>query len=132
MRYPYVLVVLTLLGGLWRGGLSALAQAPTLARLTPPAAAPAAVTPPGEAPTPQFLRVTIDLEAGGLTLRLHYDPAWVALHQPHVRVGPAPTPRAPAEDVPPPLQGRGDAFQQALEALEQASPRAQPTVVPSP
>jgi hypothetical protein len=29
-------------------------------------------------------------------------------------------------------QGRGDAFHQALEALEQALPRAQPTVVPSP
>lgn len=132
MRYPYVLVVLTLIGWLRSGGLSALAQDTTLARLTPPAAATAAVTHPSEAPTPQFLRVTIDLEAGGLTLRLHYDPAWVALHQPHVRVGPAPTPRAPAEDVTPPLEGRGDAFHQAIEALEQALTRSQPAVVPSP
>jgi hypothetical protein len=129
MRYTHVRLMLTFLGWLRSGGISALAQDPTLSPLTPPSADPATATPPGEAPTLQFLRVQIGLEAGGRTLRMRYDPAWVAVHSPHVRVEQAPTKRAPAADVAPPPQGGGDAF---CPALEQALARVQPSAVPSP
>jgi hypothetical protein len=120
-------VVLTFIGWLSSGGLSALAQDTTLALRTPLSAETATATHPGAVPTPQFLRVQIGLEAGGPTLRMHADPAWVALHRPHVRVGQALTQRAPAVDVAPPLHGGGDDLYQALS---QALSRAQPSAVP--
>jgi hypothetical protein len=129
MRYTHVCLVLTCIGWLSSGGRSALAQDTPRALLYPPSAETATATHPGAAPTPQFLRVTIGLEAGGRTIRMPSDPAWVALHSPHVRVGEAPRKRAPADDVAPPLQDRGDTLYQALE---QALARPQPTAVPSP
>src|SRR5262245_49049009 len=61
----------------------------------------ATATHPSEAPTPQLLRVKIGLEAGGPTIRMHYDPTWVDLHRVQVRVGQASTKRTPAVDVAP-------------------------------
>ena len=129
MRSTHVRVALTFIGWLSSGGLSALAQDTPLALRTPLSAETATATHPGAAPTPQWLRVTIGLEAGGPTLRMPADPAWVAVHPPHVRVGPAPSKPAPADDVAPPLQGGGNALYQALE---QALAHAQPAAVPSP
>jgi hypothetical protein len=94
MRYTHVPLVLTLIGWLSSGGMSALAQDTPLALRPPLSADAATVTPPGEAPTPQFLRLQIGLEAGGRTFRMHYDPAWVSVHRPRVRVGQAPTKRS--------------------------------------
>src|SRR5215510_4131297 len=102
MRYRHVRLVLTFLGWLSSGGLSALAQDTPLALRTPLSAETATTTHLGAAPTPQFLRVTIGLEVGGRTIQMRADPTWVALHSPHVRVGEAPTKRAPADDVAPP------------------------------
>ena len=82
--------VLTFIGWLSSGGSSALAQDTPLALLHPPSAETVTATHPGAAPTPQFLRVTIGLEAGGRTIRMPADPVWVAVHSPHVRVGEAP------------------------------------------
>jgi hypothetical protein len=129
MRYTHVRLVLTFIGWLSSGGISALAQDTPLSLLNPPSEHTATATHPGAAPTPQFLRVTIGLEAGGPTLRMPSDPAWVALHRLHVRVGQAPTQRAPAGDVAPPLPGGGNDLYQALE---QALARAQPSAGPSP
>jgi hypothetical protein len=130
MRYTHVGLVLTVVGWLSSGGMSALAQDTTPALLDPPSGATATATNPGEPPTPQFLRVTIGLEAGGLTLRMRYDPAWVASDRLHVHVGQAPTQRAPAVDVAPSPQGGADALQQVLkQTLER---RAQPSAVLSP
>jgi hypothetical protein len=129
MRYRHVRVVLMCIGWLSSGAINALAFDTPLALLNSPSAATATVTHPGEAPTPQFLRVTIGLEAGSRTIRMHTDPAWVALHRPYVRIGPAPIKHAPAADVAPLPQGGGDALRQMLE---QALARAQPAAVPSP
>ena len=129
MRYTHVRLILTVMGWLGSGGLSALAQDTPLALLHPPSAETATATHPGAVPTPQFLRVTIGLEAGGRTLRMPPDPVWVALHSPRVRVGQAPPKPAPAEDVAPPRQGGGD---ELYQALAQALARAQPTAVPAP
>jgi hypothetical protein len=129
MRSTHVGVVLTFLGWLSSGGRSALAQDTPLALLHPPSEPTATATHPGAAPTPQFLRVTIGLEAGGPTLQMPADPAWVALHRPHVRVRQAPTQRAPAVDVAPPLPGGGD---DVYQALAQALACAQPSAGPSP
>jgi hypothetical protein len=125
MRYTHVGVVLTFIGWLSSGGRSALAQDTPLALLNPPSEPTATATHPGAAPTPQFLRVTIGLEAGGPTLQMPSDPAWVALHRPHVRVGQAPTQHTPAVDVTPPLPGGGNDLYQALA-------RAQPSAGASP
>src|SRR5689334_5811643 len=127
MRSTHIGVVLTFLGWLSSGGRSAPAQDTPLALLHPPSEHTATATPPGVAPTPQFLRVTIGLEVGGPTLRIPADPAWLALHRPHVRARQAPTQRAPAVDVAPPLPGGGDALYQA-----QALARAQPSTGASP
>jgi hypothetical protein len=129
MRYTQVRLVLTFLGWLSSGGLSALAQDPTLSLRNPPFADTVTATHPGAAPTPQLLGVKIGLEAGGRTIQMRYDPAWVALHSPQVRVGQAPTKRAPAVDVAPPLQG---GVEELHQVLEQALARAQPSAVPSP
>jgi hypothetical protein len=129
MRYTHVRLMLTVMGWLSSGGLSALAQDTPLALRTPPSAETATATHPGAVPTPQFLRVTIGLEAGGRTIRMPPDPAWVALHSPHVRVGEGPPKRAPADEVAPPLPGGVDELRQALA---QALARAQPAAVPSP
>jgi hypothetical protein len=129
MRSTHVGLVLIFIGWLSSGGRSALAQDTPLSLLNPPSEHTATATHPGAAPTPQFLRVTIGLEAGGPTLRMPSDPAWVALHRPQVRVGQAPTKRAPAVDVAPPLPGGGDDLYQALA---QALARAQPSAGPSP
>ena len=129
MRYIHVCLVLTLIGWLSSGASSALAQDTTLSLLHTLSEDTATTTPPGEAPTPRFLRVTIGLEAGGPTIRMRSDPAWVALHRPQVRVEQAPTQRAPADDVAPPLRGGVDELRRTLE---QALVRAQPSGVPSP
>jgi hypothetical protein len=129
MRYTHVCLVLTCIGWLSNGGLSALAQDTPLALRNPLSAETATTTHPGAAPTPQFLRVTIGLEAGGRTIRMPPDPVWVAVHSPRVHVGQAPPKPAPAEDVAPPRQDGGETLYQALE---QALARPQPTAVPSP
>jgi hypothetical protein len=129
MRYMHVGLVLTFIGWLSSGGISALAQDTTRVLLPPPFEDTAIATRPGAAPTPQLLRVTFGLEAGGRTLRLHYDPAWVAVHSPHVRIGQIATKPAPAEDVDPPPQGDSDAVH---PTLEQALARVQPAAVPAP
>jgi hypothetical protein len=129
MRSTHVCLVLTCIGWLSSGGSSALAQDTPLALLHPPSAETATATHPGAAPTPQFLRVTIGLEAGGRTIRMPPDPVWVAVHSPHVRVGAAPPKRAPADNVDSPPEGGVNELHQALE---QALARAQPAAVPSP
>ena len=129
MRYMHVGLVLTFIGWLSSGGISALAQDTTRVLLPPPFEDTAIATRPGATPTPQLLRVTFGLEAGGRTIRLHYDPAWVAVHRPQVRIGQIATKRAPAKDVDPPPQGDSDAVH---PTLEQALARVQPAAVPSP
>jgi hypothetical protein len=129
MRYMHVRLVLTFIGWLSSGGISALAQDTTRVLLPPPFEDTAIATRPGEAPTPQFLRVMIGLEAGSRTLRLSYDPAWVAVHSPHVRVRLAPIQRAPAADGALSPRGGGDALRQTLE---QALAGAQPAAALSP
>ena len=129
MRYTHVRLILTVMGWLGSGGLSALAQDTPLALRNPLSAETATTTHLGAAPTPQFLRVTIGLEAGGRTIRMPPDPVWVALHSPHVRVGQAPPKPAPAEDVAPPRQEGGETLYQALA---QALARGQPSALPSP
>ena len=124
MRYRSVRLVLAFIGWMSSGGISALAQDTPRSLFHPPSENTAPATHPGEAPTPQFLRVKISLEAGGRTIQLHYDPTWVALHRPQVRVGQAPTRRAPADDIAPPLQGGVD---ELYQVLEQALARAQPS-----
>src|SRR5215831_1308333 len=79
MRYTHVCLVLTLIGCLSSGGIRALAQDTTLALLHPLSEDTATTTPPSEAPTPRFLRVTIGLAAGGPTIQMRSDPVWVAL-----------------------------------------------------
>jgi hypothetical protein len=128
MRYAHMRVVLTFLGWLSSGGLSALAQDTTLALRNPPSEATATATPPGAAPTPQWLRVQIGLAAGRPTIRMRADPTWVEVHRLQVRVGPAPTPRPPAADVAPPPESGGNVDQ----ALEQALAHAQPAAGRSP
>jgi hypothetical protein len=130
MRSTHVCLVLTFIGWLSSGGSSALAQDTPLALFHPPSAETATATHPGAAPTPQFLRVTIGLEAGGRTMRMPADPTWVALHRPYVRVGQAPPKRAPADDVASPPEGGVNELHQALEQALAA--RAQPAAVPSP
>jgi hypothetical protein len=130
MRYTHVCLVLTVIGWLGSGGVNALAQDMTPTLLDPPSEDSATATNPGEPPTPQFLRVQVGLEAGGLTIRMRYDPAWVASHRLQVHVGQAPTQRAPEVDVAPSLQGGVDELQQVLkQALRH---RAQPSTVQSP
>jgi hypothetical protein len=129
MRYTHMCLVLTCIGWLSSGGSSALAQNTPLALLHPPSAETATATHPGAAPTPQFLRVTIGLEAGGRTIRMPADPVWVAVHSPHVRVRLAPIQRAPAADGAPSPRGGGDALRQTLE---QALAGAQPAAALSP
>ena len=129
MRYTHVRLVLTFIGWLSSGGISALAQDTTLSLLNPPSEDTANATHPGEAPTPQFLRVKIGLEAGGPTIQMRYDPTWVDLNRLQVRVGQTPTKQTPAVDVAPPPEGGVNELQQALE---QALARAQPSAVPSP
>jgi len=125
MRSTHVCMVLTFIGWLSSGGLSALAQDTTLSLRSAPSEAPATATPPGAAPTPQLLRVQIGLEAGRPTLRMRADPTWVDVHRLQVRVGQAPTPRPPAADVAPPPEDGGNALYQALEqALAPAQPAA--------
>ena len=125
MRYTHIRVVLTFLGWLSSGGLSALAQDTTLALRNPPSEATATATSPGATPTPQLLRVQIGLEAGRPTIRMRADPTWVDVHRLQVRVGQAPTPRPPAADVAPSPEGGGNALYQALEqALAHAQPAA--------
>src|SRR5262245_3133949 len=129
MRYRHVRLALTFLGWLNSGGLSALAQDTPLALRNPLSAETATTMHLGAAPTPQFLRGTIGLEAGGRPIQMLSDPARVALHSPHLPVGEAPTKRAPADDVAPPLQSGGN---ELYQALEQALARAQPSAVPAP
>jgi len=74
MRSMHVCLVLTFIGWLSSGGRSALAQDTPLALLHPPSEATATATYSGAAPTPQFLRVTIGLEAGGPTICMPPDP----------------------------------------------------------
>jgi hypothetical protein len=130
LRYTHVGLVFTFMGWLNSGGISALAQDMTPALFDPPFEDSATATDPGEPPTPQFLGVQVGLEAGGLTIRMRYDPTWAASHRLQVHVGQAPTQRAPAVDVAPSLQGGADELQQVLkQALMR---RAQPSAVPSP
>jgi hypothetical protein len=98
--------------------------------LDPPFEDSATAADPGEPPTPQFLRVTVGLEAGGVTIRMRYDPAWVSSNRLQVHVGQAPTQRAPAVDVAPSLRGGVDELQQVLK--QALARRAQPSAVLSP
>ena len=129
MRCTHGRLVLTFLGWLSSGGLSALAQDTILPLFNAPSEMTATATHPSEAPTPQLLRVKIGLEAGGPTIRMHYNPTWVDLHRVQVRVGQAPTKRTPAVDVAPlPEGGENDLYQ----TLEQALARPQPSATPTP
>ena len=130
MRYTHVGLVLTFMGWLSSGGISALAQDMTPALFAPPSEDSATATDPGEPPTPQFLGMQIGLEAGGLTIRMRYDPAWVTSNRLQVHVGQASTQRAPAVDVAPSLQGGVDELQRVLK--QALARRAQPSAVPSP
>lgn len=129
MRCTHGRLVLAFLGWLSSGGLSVLAQDTIPPLFNAPSEQTATATHPSEAPTPQLLRVQIGLEAGGPTIRMHYDPTWVDLHRVQVRVRQAPTKRTPAVDVAPLPEGGVNELQQALE---QALSRAQPSAVPSP
>src|SRR5262245_46945315 len=127
MQYTHALLLLALMGWLTSGGTSILAQ-----DMAPPSrtlASEETTLNPGVPPTPRFLQVEVDIGAGGLgPIRLHYDPAWVALHRPQVRVGEVRTAPSPAADTVPPLEGGADKLHQALE---QALDRAQPLGAPS-
>jgi hypothetical protein len=130
MRYTHVGLVFTFMGWLSSGGISALAQDTAPVLLGPLSEDSATATDPGEPPTPQFLGVQVGFEAGGLTIRMRYDPAWAASHRLQVHVGQAPTQRTPAVDVAPSLQGGVDELQQVLK--QALSRRAQPSAVQSP
>lgn len=124
MQYTHALLLLALIGWLASGGHSVLAQETTLATRT--VVSEAAAVNPGAPPTPQFLRVEVDLGAGGLgPIRLHYYPPWVA--RPQIRVGRAPTEPPPEVETAPPLEGGADQLHQALEqALNRTQPPAEP------
>ena len=127
MRYRRVLVLLALVGWLGSGMTSVLAQETTPPPLTLPFEA--TTTNPGEPPTPQFLRVAVEMGAGGLAFRVRYDPAWLASFRPQVRVGRVRTEPPPEVENVPTLEGGADQLQRALE---QALDRAQPPTAPSP
>lgn len=126
MQYTHTLLLLALTGWL-SGGTSILAQETPLPLRTPWSEATALN--PSVPPTPRFLQVEVDIGAGGLgPIRLHYDPAWVALHRPQVRVGQARTEQATEVDSTPRLEGRADQLQHALgQALDRAQPPAAPS-----
>lgn len=126
MQYTHTLLLLALIGWL-SGGSGILAQEAPLARRTP--WFEDTTLNPSVPPTPRFLQVEVDIGAGGLgPLRLHYDPAWLALHRPQLRVGQARTEPPPEVDTTPVLEGRAE---QLHHALEQALDRAQPPAAPS-
>lgn len=128
MQHTHTLLLLTLMGWLTSAGASVLAQDTTPPRRLPVPEATALN--PSVRPTPRFLQVEVDIGAGGLgPIRLHYDPVWVALHRPQVRVGQAPTEPPPEADIAPLLEGRAD---QLHHALGQALDRVQPPAAPLP
>ena len=129
MRYTHVYLVLTFVGWLSSGGISAMAQDPSLSLVKPLSEDTAIVMPSGEPQTPQFLRVTIGLGAGGGSIQLHYDPAWVNLHRPQVHVEEVPPKQVPADDVAPSPEDGADELRQTLE---RALARAQPSAESSP
>ena len=127
MKYTHALLLLALVGWLDSGGTSILAQETPLPSRTP-ASAETALN-PGEPPTPQFLRVEMDIGAGGLgPIRMHYYPPWVAMRRPQLRVGQARTEQPPEVDTAPLMERGAD---QLHQALEQALDRAQPPGAPS-
>jgi hypothetical protein len=126
MRYTHVLLLCALVG--WLGSsTSALAQETPLPPLAPPSGETAIN--PNEPPTPQALRVAVDIGAGGPAFRVLYDPAWRALFRPEVRVGRVRTEPPPEADTAPSLEGGAD---QLHHALGQALDRAQSSAAPSP
>ena len=124
MKYTYTLLLLALVGWLTSGGTSILAQETPLPLRTP--LSEDTTLNPGVPPTPRFLQVEVDTGAGGLgPIRLHYDPAWVALHRPQLRVGQARTEPPPEVDTAPFMEGGADQLHQALgQALDRAQPPA--------
>lgn len=124
MRYTHVLLLLALVGWLGSGASNVRAQETPTPPLTPPFEATAN---PGDLPTPQFTRVAVEIGAGGFAFRVLYDPAWVALFRPQVRIGRVRTEPQPETDTAPRLEGGADELQRALgQALDRAQPPAAP------
>jgi hypothetical protein len=126
MRFLHVLLLLTLMGGLGSDRRSLLAQETTRSPLIPPAEE---TRNPSEPPTPKFVQVEVNIGAGGLGFRVRSDPAWEALHRPHVRVGPGRTEPPSEVETAPLVEGGAD---QLHQTLEQALNRAQPPAAPPP
>jgi hypothetical protein len=126
MRYTHVLLLLALVGWLGSGASRVRAQETPTPPVTPPFEATAN---PGTPPTPQFTRVAVVLGADGLTFRVLYDPAWIALFRPQIRVGRVRTEPQPETETAPRLEGGANELQRAIE---QALDRAQPSAAPSP
>lgn len=79
---------------------------------------------PNALPTPQLLRVEVDLTTGGFgAVRIPLDPTWVAVTRPTLGVSQLRTDAGGDAEVVPPLEGGAEELQ---HALEQALDRAQP------